>query len=154
MITIAATDCWCITILNNIILLHHEHKYFCCIYFVVLWLAKSDNAQYEYTFEYKRTFHADIPCYSIVVVCHSIGFLRNPNTNDNFLLLLFYFFYGYIVSLLGSRYTDSIRTCNINNIPVYNVYVLYYCTRSFVAATSELFVVLVRWLLTDTIASP
>ncbi|CAH1711620.1 unnamed protein product [Aphis gossypii] len=91
---------------------------------------------------------------TVVVVCHSIGFLRNPNTNDNLLLLLFFFFYGYIVSLLGSRYTDSIRTCNINNIPVYNVYVLYYCTRSFVAATSELFVVLVRWLLTDTIASP
>lgn len=49
-------------------------------------MAKSDNAQYA--FMYKRTFHADIkyPA-TVIVVCHSIGFLQNPNTNDNFLFL-------------------------------------------------------------------
>jgi len=53
-------------------------------------MAKSDNAQYALYI--KRTFHAEVYPATVIGVCHFIGFLRNPNTNDNFLLSLLLIF--------------------------------------------------------------
>lgn len=49
------------------------------------------------------------------------------------LMIIFYYHYYLFLNisfLFSVPATDSIRPCNIY-IPVYNVYVLYYCTRSF-----------------------
>jgi len=68
------------------------------------------NAQWA--FMYKRTFHADVyHAIVVVVVYYSIGFLRNPNSNFNFLLsILLFLNISFLFSVLV---TVSIRPYNI-----------------------------------------